>query len=327
MINSFRVTFSLFAAFLLGCCNLCAQTANSGAKRPMILGVYAGNESASVKSFESWLGRPVQAVLGYTSGGKSGDWNRPDPGWQITMKEFLGGSGRRVLWSIPMAPDDGGAAANREIATGKHNELYKTWAAKILLSRAGDKDPIYVRTSWELGGEWFPWTKAAVEDPKAYQEAFAQFALSFHQVSGRFKMVWDFTSDRGPVEQWYPGNEAVDVISQDIYWSPEFSGESAEGALEWARNRSRGLDWMVDFAGKHKKPMAISEWGAPGADSVKLDGAKFIRLFTQWLNTHNIVYSTYWDGTEGSGYNGRVSDNKPQATADELKKFYTTAVK
>lgn len=58
-----------------------------------------------------------------------------------------------------------------------------------------------------LAGEWFPWIKPAREDPVAFRKAFGQFAASFHKVSDRFKMVWDFTSDRGPVEQWYPGGQ------------------------------------------------------------------------------------------------------------------------
>lgn len=294
--------------------------------RKIIQGVYVGNEAASVKAFEKWLGKPVDAVLAYTSGGSKGDWNAPDPGWQIDMKEYLGGSGRPGLWSIPMAPDDGGAAAYREIAKGVHNSLYISWAKKILKSRSGDKGPIYIRTTWELGGEWFPWTQAAKDDPQAYRNAFKQFALAFHSVSRRFQMVWDFTSDRGPVEQWYPGDEAVDAISQDVYWLPEYAGSDADSAFEWIRNRARGLNWMARFSAQHHKPLAISEWGVPGADTSTLDGAKFIRLFTRWIATHNVVYATYWDAPETSSYDGKLSDGQPPRTSAVLKELYEKGI-
>lgn len=286
-------------------------------------GVYVGNEAASVKAFEKWLGKPVDAVLAYTSGGSDGDWNAPDPGWQIDMKKYLGGSGRPALWSIPMAPDNGGAAAYREIAKGIHNSMYVSWAKKILKSRAGDEGPIYVRTTWELGGEWFPWTQAAKEDPKAYRNAFKQFASAFHRVSGRFKMVWDFTSDRGPVEQWYPGDEAVDIISQDVYWIPEYAGDDAHAAFEWIRNRGRGLDWMAEFSAQHHKFMAISEWGVPGGNNTSYDGAEFIRLFEKWVESNHVVYTTYWDGKASSSYDGHLSDGEPSKTAAVLKRLYT----
>lgn len=295
--------------------------ANHIQNKKTILGIYVGNESSRVKAFEQWLGRPVDAVLAYTSGGTNGDWNAPDPGWQIDMKKYLGGSGRPALWSIPMAPDDGGAAAYREIASGSHNNMYKAWAEKILKARSEDENPIYVRTTWELGGEWFPWTQAAKNDPEAYRNAFKQFSSAFHSVSGRFKMVWDFTSDRGPVEQWYPGDEAVDVISQDVYWMPQYSGDDANAAFEWIRNRDRGLDWMADFSAQHHKPMAISEWGVPGGDHSPYDGAAFIRLFGNWIGHHNVVYATYWDSE--ASYNGRLSDDRPLKTSAELKRLYT----
>jgi hypothetical protein len=295
--------------------------------KKIIQGIYAGNDAASVKAFEKWLGKPVDAVLAYTSGGSNGDWNAPDPGWQIDIKKYLGGSGRPALWSIPMAPDDGGADAYREIAKGIHNSLYASWAKKILKSRSGDKGPIYVRTTWELGGEWFSWTQAAKDDPQAYRQAFSEFASAFHHVSGRFKIVWDFTSDRGPVEQWYPGDGAVDVISQDVYWTPEYSGTKAAGAFEWIRNRERGLDWMVKFSAQHHKPMAISEWGVPGGNSTAYDGAEFIRLFETWVESHNVVYATYWDGGAHSGYDGRLSDGQPAKTAAALKRLYIMGYK
>lgn len=299
-----------------------AQNIKPGKKHSVILGVYVGNEAANVKAFENWLGRAVPAVLGYTGGGEKGDWNAPDPGWQIDMNAYLGGAGRQILWSIPMAPDDGGAAAYREIAAGQHNALYESWAEKILNSRVSDNDPIYVRTTWELGGEWFPWTQAAKDDPRAYRNAFVQFARSFHKVSSRFKLVWDFAADRGPVEQWYPGDQAVDVLSQDVYWNPEYSGVNAEKGFQWARSRSRGLDWMVKFAGKHNKPMALSEWGAPGSNTGELDAARFIQMVSAWIASHNLVYATYWDAPEASAYDGKLSDGKPEKAAAELKKFY-----
>jgi hypothetical protein len=62
------------------------------------------------------------------------------------------------------------------------------------------------------------------------------------------------------------GDKAVDVVSQALYWSPEYAGDDAKKALEWCKNRLRGFNWMVKFAAKYKKPMAISEWGATGRD-------------------------------------------------------------
>lgn len=284
--------------------------------RPL-LGVYVGNDAQSVRQFEAWLGRPVDAVLGYTS---DESWNSPDPGWQIDMQQYLGGTGRPVLWSIPMTPASGGAAAFREAASGARNTLYAAWAQKILAARQNDTGPIYVRTTWELGGEWFPWTQAAKDDPAAFAAGWRQFAAAFHAVSPRFKLVWDFAGDRGPVEQWYPGDAAVDVISQDVYWKPEWAGTDPDAAFSWARTRARGLDWMVAFASAHGKPLAISEWGVPGAAGNTFNGARYIDLMRDWIAGHGVLYATYWNST--ADYDGQLSDNDPPAAAAELKKLY-----
>lgn len=281
------------ALIVLLACALSVQTA--------VFGVYIGNNKEDFSSFEDFFGWRIEAVLAYTGGN---DWQDANPGWQISSK-WLGGTGRDLLWSIPMTPDDGGVEAFREVATGVRNKTYKDWARQILESRSDDDRSIYVRTTWEVGGEWFPWTKAAEEDPEAFKEAWRQWARSFHSVSSRFKMVWDFTADRGQVEQWYPGDEAVDVISQDIYWNPQWQGDDpVEAFKQSVSGYSRGLAWMTDFAAQHNKPMAISEW-SPGD---RPGGDVWIKEFSQWVLSHNVVYTTYWAGGEKSGYNGTLSE-------------------
>jgi Ca2+-binding RTX toxin-like protein len=277
------------------------------------LGVFIGNNPSDLQQFESWLGKPVEGVLGFTG---SQNWSDADPGWQLSSS-FLGGAGRHINWSIPAWPDSGGVGAMREAAAGQHNGTYKNWAGKILASRAGDGDPIYVRTTWELGGEWFAWTGHAKEDPEAYKKAFQQFAQSFHEVSPRFKIVWDFVPDRGEVEQWYPGDAAVDVISQDVYWHTQYSGTDPVAAFDRAVNgMSRGLAWVANFAEEHGKPIAISEWGVPGNG---YDGAKYIELMQAWMEEHNVVYADYWNST--AAYDGLLSDGGPSATAAKLKQM------
>ena len=282
-------------------------------------GVFVGHEASKVGEFENAVGAQAGSVLAYTSGQ---DWDTPNPEWQLSG-EFLGGAGRLINWSIPMTPDNGGAAAMREAASGAHNERYAGWARSILGSRQGDNGPIYVRTAWELGGEWFPWTQAAQEDPEAFKGAFQQFSKAFRGVSNRFQMVWDFNSDRGPVEQWYPGDEAVQVVAQDIYWTKDFQGNDPVAAFEKSVNGySRGLAWMADFAAEHGKRMAIPEWGAP-MDAGQ-DAATWIGLMHDWMNKHDVAYANYWNDGHGSGYDGgKMSDGGNADATAALQSLFT----
>jgi hypothetical protein len=297
------------------------------------LGVYVGTPQG-VEQFESWLGRPVQQVLGF-AGGKG--WSGVDIAGEVASG-LHGPPGTKVEWSIPMYPDGGGVAAMREVAAGLHAGDHTRWAQEVLASRAGDTDPIYIRTSWEIGGEWFAWTRDAQQDLEAYKGAFQQFSAAFHNVSGRFKIVWDFNGDRGPIEQYYPGDAAVDVISTDMYWNPQWMGTDPVNAFAWAQTYfSRSLDWMADFAAQHGKPMGISEFGVPGRTnwsprwddeaSLKLgpqtyDSATFIQLMKAWVSTHNVEFVNYWNGPPDSGYDGRLSDGDPAPAASALRDFF-----
>ena len=51
---------------------------------------------------------------------------------------------------------------------------------------------------------------------------------------------------------------------------------------------------MVGFAAAHGKPMALSEWGAPGNRS-DLNVARYIENVRNWIAGHNVAYATYWN--------------------------------
>ena len=52
------------------------------------------------------------------------------------------------------------------------------------------------------------------------------------------------------------------------------------------------------------------------------DGATFIQLLKSWVSTHNVLFVNYWNGLPESGYDGRLSDSDPAATARALKDFF-----
>ncbi|UYZ62936.1 RICIN domain-containing protein [Hymenobacter weizhouensis] len=313
--------------------------AQSATGRKVILGVFVGNEPADLAQFNNWLGKPADAVLAYTG---ERDWSDASPNWILGQ---FGSSGSELLWSVRMFPNGSNNGLNnmREAASGARNSMYQDWARTILNSRSGDSRPIYVRTAWELGGDWFYWTRAAKADPAAFIAAWRNFAQAFYSVSPRFKLVWDFVPDKmgyfGPPENYYPGDEVVDVIAQDVYWHPQWETNDPDQAFDYDLNYERGLNWMTTFATQHGKPMAIPEWGAPGGPHYErdqngnsvlvwngdnLNGARYIERMKQWIETHDVVFATYWNSD--ADYTGKLSDGAPAATATALKNLYLNGV-
>lgn len=267
---------------------------NSG--EPLV-GVYTGSSAAVTAQFESWLGQPVDAVLSYTD---DSTWESMSPSWVIDQID------RTQLISIPLFPQTSSLA---EVANGAGNQHYATYAQELLAEADRIDAPdgsIYVRTAWEMGGEWFPWGQQGNDHPDLFIAAFRNFADTFHDASDDFQIVWDVAGDRGNVERFYPGDEYVDVVSQDFYWNPQWTSYDGAEAFAIIRDRPYGLQWLEDFADAHGKQTAYSEWGvSPGAE-----GGDFVRAAAEWFNDpeHNVAYHTVWNSNAGS-YSGVLTDS------------------
>ena len=259
-------------------------------------GVFVDSDPAHLARFEQWLGAPADAVSGYTDGS---DWRAMDPGW--FMGQF---PDHPILFSIPLFPRTSSLA---EVAEGAGDEHFRAYAEKILANAENVAPPdgnIYVRTGWEMGGEWFPWGQQGNGNPELFKEAFGKFAGAFHGVSDKFKIVWDVVGDRGEVTKFYPGDEHVDVVSQDFFWQPQWSSYDGGDAFAYytGSSRGQGLNELKAFAATHGKPFAVSEWGVKAG----FDGTEFIQAAERWFDDNDVLWATYWDSD--ADYPGRLSD-------------------
>lgn len=268
-----------------------------------LVGVYAGTDANNLHRFDSWLGRPSDAVLTYVG---DANWADMNPTWAMSVMP----AGRTQLFSIPLFPQTSSLA---EVASGSQNGRFEEIARTILANADKVDAPdgsIYVRTAWEMGGEWFPWGQQGNDHPDLFIAAFRNFAEAFHAVSDRFKIVWDVSGDRGDVSKFYPGDDAVDVMSQDFYWEPQWTSYDGAKAFEIVRDRPFGLQWLENFAAQHGKATAYSEWGVRPGEG----GAAFVQKALEWFNdpNHRVVYQTYWD--MDANYPGKLSDGSDAAT-------------
>ncbi|MES2462593.1 MAG: hypothetical protein V4671_18575, partial [Armatimonadota bacterium] len=76
-----------------------AGSGGGGGNSPL-LGVYCGNDPRAVLQFETWLGRKVDGVLGYTGGASWEDFDG-SVGWAANLWR---GIDRTVFWSVPLIP-------------------------------------------------------------------------------------------------------------------------------------------------------------------------------------------------------------------------------
>jgi Ca-dependent carbohydrate-binding module xylan-binding/Glycosyl hydrolase family 26 len=273
-------------------------------------GVFVGNQPSELDRYEAWLGKPAEAVLAYTG---DRDWNEMSPGWIMSQHPD-----HTLLFSIPLFPQTSSLQA---VAGGAGDSHFRDIAQTILANAQNVDAPdgsIYVRTGWEMGGEWFPWGQQGNAHPELFRAAFQHFADAFHSVSDRFKIVWDVVGDRGDVEQFYPGDAYVDVVSQDFYWNPQWTSQDGGDAFGIIRDQHRGLQWIENFADAHGKPTAYSEWGVPAG----YDATEFIQAAKAWFEdpAHDVKYATYWDSD--AAYPGMISDGSDPATGAAYKDVF-----
>ncbi len=266
-----------------------------------IVGIYCGNVAADVSQFETWLGRPVEGILGYTG---NADWNDYDGsvGWAVGNWEALD---RRVLWSVPLIPNGATLGA---AASGTYDEHYRK-AAQTLSGYRPHERALYVRTGWEFNGDWFPWT--AQGKAKDFVGAFQHFVTVFRSVSNRFRIEWNVNvGDVGMnPEDAYPGDGYVDIVGMDFYWNTHWDPADPTKAWTSMVTRKYGLNWHQDFAKAHGKPTAYSEWGM-----MSDNGAVYMQQAKTWFDSHDVVYQTYWNAD--NDFKGKLSSGQyPNAGA------------
>ncbi len=293
-----------------------AQLDNDSGGQPSggpLLGVYVGNSTDGILAFETWLGRPVDGILGYTGNASWADYDG-SVGWAIGLWDELD---RRVLWSIPLIPS---GASLAEAATGAYDDHYIAAAQQLAIFRP--QEPIlYIRTAWEFNGTWMPWAVPSSADIPDFIGAWKRFVDAFRSVSDRFRFDWcpSVGANPYPWEDAYPGDDYVDVIGIDMYDDCLWSGISDPAERwQWELTRDHGLDWLAEFAAVHEKPMSVAEWGSSGWECG--DDPTFVQGMHDWVTSHNVVYQTYWDSN--SDYQGKLSEGQyPNAGAKYRELF------
>jgi mannan endo-1,4-beta-mannosidase len=131
------------------------------------------------------------------------------------------------------------------------------YIAVMLKKFQDNKLPILWRPLHEAAGGWFWWgAKGAAPCKKLWQVMFDRM-VNYH---GLHNLIWVWTREPND-DEWYPGDEYVDIVGRDIYKE----GDHSSQILEFNDMTSR-------YGGK--KMVTISESGSfPDVDNLIKDGA------------------------------------------------------
>ncbi len=177
--------------------------------------------------------------------------------------------------------------------------------------------PIVFRPFHEMDGDWFWWGRQV--GAETYRRAFQLLVDYMAPRTEYLLFCWSPDVSQADFEQFYPGDDYVDVCGRDIYRFGE-SGRGVERLVE-----------MIDFAAARGKVAAFTETGyTPG-------GAIFETDDPDWWTTRvlealkgeprglNIAWVLTWINTSWSGpYVPHAAS--PQAAKDDFIIFYNDPV-
>jgi hypothetical protein len=268
---------------------------------------------AAYRGASTWLGLPIPwtvQMLGKRDGvremtGSSfGQLVRSD----AVLRQLAGEL--RVVMAVPLAFGHANAHTPagveqvrrnlQETASGAWDDAYRQVARQLV--DAGHADA-HLRLGWEFDGAWYPWS-AQGGNHDVYKEAFRHVAAVFESVNPDFVIEWNAAREDfptiGPLA--YPGDDVVDVMSMDVYYSSTPRRLAGWREDDWQRNFQRILEFHRDFAMQRGKALGYPEWAVRS-----IDEPMFIRRFRDWLASlpengpGRLVYHSYFNTDNHTG--------------------------
>lgn len=216
--------------------------------------------------------------------------------WNMPAKE-----GAEMQQSYTCTPGDG----NNNTTAAKPSNIMKegTWEKKIadedlaimarLFKGLQDKGiPVIFRPlheasgntygQWAGGGAWFWW---GIEGAEAYKKLWI-YLFDYFRNAGVNNLIWVWTSQNNGDTDWYPGDEYVDIIGQDIY-----NQKASANASDYKKLQETYPQKMV----------TLSECGNVGKISEQWKGGARWSYFMPWyqydassLNGHEHANTEWW---------------------------------
>jgi len=272
--------------------------------------VYPDDSLAALAKLEAAAGTTFNCVLLYnTTNPTWSDWTnvwwaRPpsrDTDWMAWKRAV---PGRRIIITQSMVPDN--APSNWRVlgATGQYNQYATALATNLVREGLGDS---VIRLGPEANDNADPQIDLG-SDPSQYGDwarYWANIAQAMNAVPGAH-FLFDWTVNQHvqpiPLDEWYPGDGAVDVIGIDAYDSGiGQSGLTPSARWQKLSNESDGLNAVAAFAQDHNKPLSIPEWGlAPLSQGGAGDDPTYVAGLASIIRNHDVIYNSIF-------YNPRVS--------------------
>jgi hypothetical protein len=211
--------------------------------------------------------------------------------------------GRRLIISQAMVPGDVPANWRELGAAGAYDQYATQLATNLVAEGLGDS---IIRLGWEANSASADPASALGSDSSewgAWAQYWARIVRAMRAVPGaQFLFDWTVNGSEQPIplDDWYPGDDVVDIIGIDVY-DAGIHQQGLSPRERWLQlsNEPDGLNAVAAYAAAHGKPLSIPEWGLvpTGANGGGGDDPTFVAGIASIVANNDVIYNSYFENS------------------------------
>ncbi len=243
---------------------------------PWLSGFYDGGvDLAQMRDFETWRNRPAD-IVGLFISLKGGE--HPATTWVGMQNANIVndistwyGAGYKVTLTVPLVAEESAGAFGTCANTTNFDSYHRALANRI--KNEVGTSVIYLRLGHEAT-RGYPWSYVNEGQPNAnptdYKNCWNKVSHIYKDAVPNAQMVWNHLKNHNvPMGNYYPGDDAVDVIGIDPYDNCSWTG-CVDSDAQWTKflgsynpstGSAEGVGGLLAFAKAHGKKLSFCEWG------------------------------------------------------------------
>jgi hypothetical protein len=256
-------------------------------------------------------------VLEYSSGSQTwAQWVDP---WFISnsaansnWSRFAARSGHLMILSISLFPTQVTGSGWRAAGASGAYAPYARQLARNLV-RAGMGHSV-IRLAHEANGfSYADNVGTTLAQETEWKKFWRQTAIAMRSVPGaHFDFNWCIANGPRaiPFTDYYPGDDVVDSIGDDVYDSGLPPNVNDDNRWRYVYDEPGGVQAIARFARKHNKPLTVPEWGlALRSEDGGGSDPRFTRGFLAFLRRDHVRSESYFfaEGSRSALLSDRTS--------------------
>jgi beta-mannanase len=289
----------------------------------------ASGQGVKDNSFSQWRGSPV--TIAGTWADTKAEIQESLPSLSEEFKDWSGDIDIAV-GGTELHSDESYSKA----AQGAYLNRWTTMAQNLQRYRGNAQGTTYVRPFHEFNGDWYENWFVTPENVEDYKKSFRLITQTIRQHCQGCAISWSpnngSSQGAASIDSAYPGDDVVDVVSIDSYnanGNPIVTDQASwdKYATDTKGNDPVGVEAWRQFAERHGKPIAFSEWGL-NPDGGGGDNPEYIKRMNAWMTEHaarpgdtslagKVLYDVYFNVRHG-GKDGFLIKDGPNKNSGQV---------